>query len=99
VAKTLIVTQKAQRDLDESFNWYQEQSQGLGIEFVRCVDATLANVLRNPLQHQIIFENRVRRALTDRFPFSIYFINEEEIITVFAILHQRRNPKEWQVRI
>ncbi|HET6527363.1 MAG TPA: type II toxin-antitoxin system RelE/ParE family toxin [Balneolaceae bacterium] len=96
--KTLILTQQAQQDLDEAYHWYQEQSQGLGKEFTRCVDAKLATVFRNPLHHQVIFKDTVRRALTDRFPFSIYFVDEEDVITVFAILHQRRNPESWQSR-
>jgi plasmid stabilization system protein ParE len=99
VAKSLVVTRKAQQDLDEAFNWYQEQSSGLGIEFVRCVDATLATIKRYPLHHQIIFQNKVRRALTDRFPYSIYFVHEEDLVTVFAILHQKRNPEAWKARI
>jgi plasmid stabilization system protein ParE len=99
VAKTLNLTQQAQRDLDGSYQWYEKQSQGLGKEFIRCVDAELALVSRNPLQYQIIFKRVVRRAITNRFPCSIYFINEEELITVFAILHQRRNPKIWQARV
>jgi plasmid stabilization system protein ParE len=99
LAKTLSLTQQAQRDLDDSYQWYEKQSRGLGKEFIRCVDAEVALVSRNPLRYQIIFNKAVRRALTNRFPFSIYFIDEEDLITVFAILHQRRNPETWKSRI
>jgi plasmid stabilization system protein ParE len=99
LAKILNLTQQAQRDLDSSYGWYEKQSQGLGKEFVSCVDAELALVSRNPLQYQTIFKKVVRRALTYRFPYSIYFIDEEKLITVFAILHQRRNPEMWQARV
>jgi len=95
LAKALNLTQQAQRDLDKPYGWYKKQSQGLK-EFIRCVDAELALVSRNSLQYQIIFKKTIRRALTNRFPYSIYFIDEEELITVFAILHQRRNPEIWQ---
>lgn len=98
MAKTLILTPQAQRDLDESYNWYEKQSQGLGKEFVRCVDAELSALFRNPLHHQVIYEETVRRALIERFPYSIYFVDEEDAVTVFAILHQRRNPEIWQSR-
>lgn len=96
--KTLILTEDAQQDLDDAYDWYQEQDHGLGEEFFRCVDAKLSEISRSPLQHQIVYNDRVHRALTNRFPFSIYFINEEEIITVFAILHQRRSPESWKTR-
>jgi plasmid stabilization system protein ParE len=98
VPKTLILTEDAQQDLDDAYQWYQEQNHGLGQEFIRCVDAKLSEISRNPLHHQIVYNDRVHRALTSRFPFSIYFVNEEETITVFAILHQRRSPESWKTR-
>ena len=97
--KTLILTENAQQDLYSAYQWYQERNHGLGQEFVRCVDAKLSEISRNPLHYQIVFDKRVHRALTNRFPFSIYFVNEEDIITVFAILHQLRSPESWQTRI
>jgi len=98
VPKTLILTEDAQQDLDDAYHWYQEQNHGLGQEFIRCVDAKLSEISRNPLHHQVVFNDRVHRALTNRFPFSIYFVNEEETITVFAILHQQRSPESWKTR-
>lgn len=96
--KTLILTEDAQQDLDEAFHWYQGQSPGLGQEFIRCVDAKLSEISRKPLHHQVVYKERVHRALTNRFPFSIYFVNEEEMIIVFAILLQRRSPESWKTR-
>jgi plasmid stabilization system protein ParE len=98
VSKKLIITQQAQQDIDDSYYWYEEQSRGLGKEFIRCVDAKLGALFRNPFHYQVIFKDTVHRALTDRFPFSIYFVNEEDAITIFAILHQRRSPEVWQNR-
>lgn len=74
--KTLILTKNAQEDLDGAYEWYQKQNQGLGNEFIRCIDAKLSQLIRNPLHHQVIYSNHVRRVLTNRFPFSVYFVNE-----------------------
>jgi len=98
VSKTLLLTPLAQQDLEDAYRWYEEQNKGLGKEFIRCVDARLASVKRNPLQYQVIFKETVRRALINRFPFSIYYIDEPETISIVAILHQRRDPKSWKVR-
>lgn len=96
--KTLILTEDAQQDLDGAYQWYQEQNHGLGQEFFRCVDAKLSEISRSPLHYQIVYKGKVHRALTNRFPFSIYYINQDETVTVFAILHQRRSPDKWQSR-
>ena len=95
----LILTEKAQEDLDDAFQWYEDQEPELGKEFIRCIDAKIAELNRHPLHHQVVQSDQVRRALINRFPFSIYFVNEEELITIFAILHQRRSPKFWKSRI
>ena len=97
--KPLILTKKAQEDLDDAFKWYEDQESGLGKEFIRCIDARIAELNRHPLHHQVVQSDRVRRALINRFPFSIYFENEEELITIFAILHQRRSPEYWESRL
>ena len=99
MAKKQIITPQAQRDLDSAYHWYQKQSKGLGKDFIRCVDATLATVFRYPFHNQVIFKNVVRRALVKRFPYAIYFVSEEDSTTIFAILDQRRNPEIWQERI
>lgn len=93
MSKTLILTEDAQQDLDDAFQWYQEQNHGLGQEFIHCIDAKLSKIGRNPLHYPIVFREKVHRALSNRFPLSIYFVNEGGIITVFAILHQQRSPK------
>jgi plasmid stabilization system protein ParE len=99
VQTSLILTQKAEQDLDDAFQWYERQDPGLGKEFIRCLDARIAALNRHPLHYPIILNEHVRRAILNRFPFSIYFINEEALITIFAILHQRRNPDFWKSRL
>lgn len=96
---SLILTEKAEKDLDDAYQWYEEQEPGLGKEFIRSVDTKIANITRHPLNHPVVQNEIVRRALVNRFPFSIYFENEEELITIFAILHQRRSPDYWKSRI
>lgn len=39
VLRSLILTEDAQRDLDRAYEWYQDKKQGLGHEFMHCVDA------------------------------------------------------------
>lgn len=96
---SLILTEKAEEDLDDAYHWYEEQEPGLGKEVIRCIDAKIANINRHPLHHLVVQSENVRRALVSRFPFSIYFEIEEGLITIFAILHQRRSPDYWKSRI
>jgi toxin ParE1/3/4 len=88
----IIIRPEAQVDISESFQWYQEKCNGLGTEFLTCVDS-LFNILKeNPEIYQQIYKN-VRRALTFRFPYEIFYIIEEYRIIVLAVFHAKRNPE------
>ncbi len=54
------------------YSWYEEQSLGLGMEFLRCVEATLLSIQRNPLSYPTVHVS-YRRSLVRRFPFAIFF--------------------------
>ena len=96
---SLVLTKKAQNDLDVAYQWHENQEPGLGKKFIRSVDVKIAELNRQPLYYQVVQGEQVRRALINTFPFSIYFVSEEEQITIFAILHQRRSPEYWESRI
>lgn len=95
---TLILTPQAEKDFDLAYNWYESQDTGLGKEFARCVDVKIHSLIKSSQHYPIIYNNIVRRALINRFPFSIYFTEQESVITIVAILHHRRNPQLWMTR-
>jgi plasmid stabilization system protein ParE len=43
--------------------------------------------------YQVVHE-QIRRALTRRFPYAIYFVIDEDRVSVLRILHQARDPSE-----
>ncbi|MSS76216.1 MAG: hypothetical protein EXR90_04935 [Methyloglobulus sp.] len=58
----------------------------------------LARLTRNPELYRKIHGD-VRRILIDRFPFGIFFIENEQHIVILAVLHARRSPAVWKDRI
>jgi len=94
----IIVRPEAEQDLREAAQWYEEKLEGLGREFLVCIDAALSLIKRNPKLYPQIYKN-VRRMLIRRFPFGIFYIVEEAQIAVLAIFHASRAPKKWQERI
>jgi len=38
----VIVRPEAEREIQEAFEWYEERSEGLGLEFLRVADACLS---------------------------------------------------------
>lgn len=99
MGKKFIITPQAQRDFESAYWWYEEQYRGLGREFARCVDTKITELQRDPEHFQIIYKNRVRRALVFRFPYAVYFVDKPEVLSIFAIQHQSRDPDLWKSRI
>ena len=96
--RRLIVRPEAEAEMADAFDWYENRAAGLGHDFLLCVDAILNAILRNPESFPLV-HRIVRRALTRRFPYEIFFVEDDERIVVLSVFHARRNPKRWQDRI
>jgi hypothetical protein len=86
--------QAAITDLQEAYDWYEEQSLGLGERFIREVDDYLLLINKNPFQFAVQFSEKYRFALLKRFPFRIvYRIDErKKCVYVISVFHTSRNP-------
>jgi len=93
----LIIRPEAEQDMQGAFGWYEDRVSGLGREFLRCVDAAIAQINRAPAIHPVVYQD-IRRVLTRRFPFGIFYIVVGQRIIVLAVLHTRRDPSLWQKR-
>ena len=62
-------------DLEEGFDFYQRQSQGLGAYFISCLTSDIEALNYFDGIHQVV--NGYHRALSKRFPFSIYYLNQQ----------------------
>jgi plasmid stabilization system protein ParE len=98
VSRPLILRQDAEDDVEAAYRWYEEQSSGLGAEFLRSVEASLASVERNPEAYQKVYKD-ARRALLRRFPYALFYVAAPELIEVIGCIHTRRHPKRWRSRL
>ena len=95
-----ILLPEAKADVADAYLWYEEQSLGLGMEFLRCVETALASIQRTPLIYPLVHES-YRRALVRRFPFVIFFEIEDSRgrCVVFAVFHCSQDPAKWRGRL
>jgi toxin ParE1/3/4 len=85
-------------DIETTFDWYELEEPELGFEFPEELRAVFLRILESPLGYKEL-RSSIRRALTRRFPYAVYFLIENNIIVVVAVLHTARDPAEWQLRI
>jgi hypothetical protein len=46
---TLTIRKEAEFDIDEQFNYYEEKREGLGHDYLLCIEEALDKLQRNPL--------------------------------------------------
>ena len=98
MTKDFVLRPEAERDLRNSFDWYEKQRPGLGAQFIASIQAALDQIKVNPELHPIIYKN-LRRAVIRRFPYSVFYFVFPEKIHVLAVLHHRRNPAGLAARV
>ena len=85
-------------DIEAAIEWYESEQPSLGLEFLEELKAAYLRILDSPLKYAVL-RSGIRRALTRRFPYGIYFSIEDDIILIIAVLHTARDPAEWQFRV
>jgi plasmid stabilization system protein ParE len=94
----VIFLEEAEAEFEEAQAWYEERSRGLGQAFVTSVQASIERVRRSPLQFPVV-DGDVRRALTRRFPYGVFYLSEEHRVVVVAVFHSSRDPRERTSRV
>jgi toxin ParE1/3/4 len=85
-------------DVEAAFDWYEGEQEGLGREFVDELRAVYLRIVDGPLKYAEL-RSWIRRALTRRFPYAVYFSIDETVVVVLAVLHAARDPAQWQQRV
>ena len=93
----LIITPEAEADLAEAKAWYERKREGLGEEFILCVEAGLDHIRRAPAAATEVHPG-VRRVVVRRFPYGIFYRVDADQIAVLAVYHNKRDPRGWQER-
>jgi plasmid stabilization system protein ParE len=94
----LIVRAEARADIVEAHRWYEDRSEGLGLEFIRATDTCFELISRNPNIYPKFYKD-VHRALLNGFPFAVFFRVRNEIVSIISCTHVRRSSEPWKKRV
>jgi plasmid stabilization system protein ParE len=93
----LTIRKRARDDIATARDWYDEQTAGLGARFGDELATVMDSLVSHPLIYAIVYSD-VRRAMTRRFPYGVYFTIEGDRVVVLRVLHQARDPRHWPRR-
>jgi len=83
----------AENEIDESIEFYESRSKGLGKQFLSYLKSYLKVLKTNPELFEIKKEPGYRELTLVKFPFVIiYEIFGNEVI-VYSVFHTSRNPQ------
>ena len=88
----------AQQEVDDAVAWYDEREEDLGRDFLDELDRVIRRVKSFPLASTEI-ELGIRRCLLARFPYSLIYGIDEDLIIVVAVCHLHRQPRYWIDRL
>ncbi|MFP9113418.1 type II toxin-antitoxin system RelE/ParE family toxin [Flavobacterium sp. RHBU_3] len=90
----------AYNDLINAGKWYNTQREFLGDEFKTEINSEIERLSNNPEHYQIYFKE-LRQTVVKRFPYSIFFITDENLkqVIIFGVLHNSRNPRVISGRV
>ncbi|MEK6300603.1 MAG: type II toxin-antitoxin system RelE/ParE family toxin [Acidobacteriota bacterium] len=97
MTRRFIVRQRAERDIQSAYDWYESQEPGLGEEFLEAARKRLDVIRDFPESCPIIYRD-VRRAVVSRFPYLVFYVVQPTRVTVLAMLHHSRSPATWPRR-
>lgn len=99
VTRQILVRPEAEAEVQQAFDWYEEQSEGLGLEFLRAIEACLSGITRNPFAYTVVKVPDVRRAIVRRFPYALFYLVDEDAIVIIAVFNVKRRPIDWLQRV
>jgi plasmid stabilization system protein ParE len=94
---TLTIRKEAEFDIDEQFDYYEEKREGLGYDYLLCIEEALDKLKRNPLINRKIHK-ALRRTPIRRFPYRIFYFVQNNYVIITAVFHARKDPTSWNSR-
>jgi plasmid stabilization system protein ParE len=96
--KRLRIQSQAQQEINEAFDWYFKRSPEAADAFLTEIGASFAQIASHPRRYLAFTKNTRRRVLAN-FPYSVIFLEKDDVILVVAIAHAKRRPGYWRERI
>lgn len=92
------ISDEAEIDLDNSYEYYYNESPKVADTFFQRINMSLENIKKAPLSFPLVHKN-LRKYIVKTFPFVIYYQIDGFEIKVEAIFHTSRNPEIWNERV
>ena len=92
--KQILFHPLAEKELWDSFNFYENLRSGLGVDFEKEVSDSLRIIQLTPKLWSLK-EWGTRSCVLQQFPFILHYLETEELLWIVAIAHTSKKPNYW----
>ncbi|HEY2710196.1 MAG TPA: type II toxin-antitoxin system RelE/ParE family toxin [Caulobacteraceae bacterium] len=99
--KPVVLREQARRDVDEAANYYaREAGARVALRFVDAVEQAFRAITTHPAAgspryaHELGFPG-LRSRMAPRFPYLIFYLEREDYVDVWRVLHAHRDIPAW----
>ncbi len=93
----ILFLEESQLELDDTIDYYNIESEGLGDEFLQEVLNSLDRIVSFKDAWHPLTKN-IRRCQTKRFPYGLIYAEINEGILIISVSHLHRKPNHWKNR-
>ena len=90
----VILSLDAKVDIRSAVEWYYRIRPNLAFRFEQEILKTLLRIGQFPYRFRVT-NGAVRQAVLKRFPYAVYYSLRSNVVSVTAVLHQRRSDAVW----
>ncbi|MEL6535547.1 MAG: type II toxin-antitoxin system RelE/ParE family toxin [Bacteroidota bacterium] len=92
----LQLTPEAELDIDDAYNWYEDQQDGLGERFLEHIENAFQQIAKNSLVFRY-WHPSFRGYVLPTFPYVILYRATKDEVQVVSVFHTSRDPKPWDM--
>jgi plasmid stabilization system protein ParE len=92
----LRILLEAEQEIAEALDWYEARRPGLGVRYLRAIDAAFERIVSNPESFPLWQKKEpYRKCVLLQFPYVLFFRTTPEEIVIAAVAHAKRHPRYW----
>ncbi|HEY6765808.1 MAG TPA: type II toxin-antitoxin system RelE/ParE family toxin [Candidatus Sulfotelmatobacter sp.] len=89
---------EAREEFRNAIRWYRARDRQPSSEFRASVSDAIRLVAQAP-HRWMKYLHGTRRLVIQRFPFSVVYLDDPDIVTIIAVAHSKRKPGYWKGRL
>jgi plasmid stabilization system protein ParE len=89
---------EAKEEFRSAIRWYRDQSTITSTSFRKNVSGAIRQIAEAPKRWPVYLHG-TRRFVLQRFPFSVVYLDDPDLVTIIAVAHGKRKPGYWKRRV